>query len=391
MDPVALAADLPDAPAFERALLDTIDVGFDAAFFAWKGDRPTTRAIDERKLDRGLPSGAYEHELRPLKRLAAERSGVVVDTEVLGERAVRSRAYHRDFAAEIHGRHSLLAFLSLRGRPVGALMLGRVGACFNDRDVARVESLLPSLSVARASYAMPFRGPPLPQTAPSTLERIRAFASGERVLASGAITVRDRGGYREMIADGLVWTRASLSDPTRSGWFYIDLMQLAAMHARRVLVIGCGGGVVVRSLAASLPGARIDVVEPSVEVLCLAKGHFGLGDLACVHLHHAEGVDFVARADERAWDAILVDAYDGSELASAFAHPSFFRAARRALSPDGALTFNVIGTLASPDPVRRVESSARTAFSEVRLVPVIDPDEDFALENRRNVVVLARG
>jgi SAM-dependent methyltransferase len=390
MDPVALAARLPDASAFERHVLDALDVPCEASFFAWKGERPTTRGLDARRLDRALRAGAYEHELAPLKRAAQAGRGVVVDTAILGEHGARGCAYHRDFAAERGGRHSLIAFLSLRGQPVGALMLGRTVTSFGEREIARIEQLSADLAVARASYGSPFRGPPLPACPASALDRLRALATGSRVLSRGAITVRDRGGWREMIADSLVWTRASLSDPARSGWFYVDLMQLAALRARRILVVGCGGGVVVRALAEALPGASIDVVDPDPEVLALARAFFGLDSLPGVRLHQADGAAMIARADAREWDAILVDAFDGSALAEPFAQPAFFHAARRALAKAGALSFNVIGTLALGDEIRRVEASARAAFGEVRLVPVIDPDEAIAIENRRNVVVIAR-
>ena len=115
---------------------------------------------------------------------------MAVDTSVLGEPAVRRFAYHRDFAAPIKGRHTLLAFLSVRGRPIGGLMLGRTGTTFSDADIAAVESLLPSLSIARASFRLPWEGGALPTPPRRWLDGLR----GPRVLETShdaAISVRD--------------------------------------------------------------------------------------------------------------------------------------------------------------------------------------------------------
>ena len=121
-DPIALANEVPDAATFDRAVLDLLDrsLGFDAAFLAIQGEQATAVNVDSKKLDSAIARGDYADELAPMKAAALARRGVAVDTQVLGEQHVRALRYHRDFAAPIGGRHSLLAFLTVRGVPTGA-------------------------------------------------------------------------------------------------------------------------------------------------------------------------------------------------------------------------------------------------------------------------------
>lgn len=403
-DPIGLANDAPDERTFERETLDALarSVGFDAAFFAVKGAPSTTRALDASRLDAALARVDYADELAPVRAAALAQAGVAIDTEVLGERRVRASRYHRDFAAPMGGTSSLLAFLSVRGRPIGGLMLGRCGGSFSERERAEVEAILPRLALARASFRLAWPGAPLPLPRAglgrALLDRLRGEVIHERRdEREPTLVVRDRAGYREMVAADargeLVWSRAALDEPERSGWFYVDLLHLAAVRApcqRRFLLVGVGGGVVARQLARTYPGAYIDAVESDPRVVDLARRWFGLDAIPDLSITVGDGAAFLRRAPREAWDAILVDAYDGSELAGALATRGFFADARRALRPGGGVAFNVIGALAGGGDVARVERAARLAGLHPRLVPVLDPGEAYSASAVRNVVVIGR-
>lgn len=403
-DPIALAHEVPDEATFDRAVFDVLqhDVGFDAAFFAWKGDPTTTVNVDAEKLDAAIAAADYAAEIAPMKAEAFAKRGVAVDTDILGEARVRSLRYHRDFAAPIGGRHSLVGFLSLRGAPVGALMLGRCGSTFSEAQRALLEELLPRLAVARASFRLPWFGEPLRTPPSSPGARLAGWLRGEQVHArttegTPAVVVRDRAGYREMVAtdaDGeLVWSRAALDAPERSGWFYVDLLHLAAVrasHQRRILFIGSGGGVSVRQFARVYPGARLDVVEPDPRVVALAREWFGLDAVPNLTFVVDDGASFLRLATAATWDAIIVDAYDGSSLAAPLAGRAFFADAYRALRPGGGLAFNVISALGPGSAAAPIERTARAERFDVRLVPVLDPGEIYSPSAVRNIVLLGR-
>jgi spermidine synthase len=174
-------------------------------------------------------------------------------------------------------------------------------------------------------------------------------------------------------------------------WFYVELFHLAVARARRcrrALFLGCGGGVALRQFARACPGVAIDVVEPDPRVVALARAHFELDTIPRVTVHVAGGADFVARAPAQRWDAVIVDAYDDTELPCGLGTRAFFAGVRACLSAGGAVAMNVIGALGVPGPVRDVERAARAELDDVRLVPVLDPGEAFSPCALRNVIVL---
>lgn len=401
-DPIGLAGELGDGAAFERKTLEQLGeaIGFDAAFFVTKTALPTTVNVDAIRLAEATAKGDYEAELAPVKQAAFAARGVAVDTALLGESWVREQSYFREFAAPIGGRHSLIAFLTVRGQSLGGLMLGRTGSTFSEQDIALVESLLPRIAIGRASFAPPWVGGPLRGAAPSAFSKVVASVRGERQLeridtSDGSIRVRDKGGYREMVAASaageLVWSRAAIEAPTRSGWFYIDLFHLAAVRARfrnRALFVGSGGAVGVRQFATVYPGMKLDVVELDERVVGLAERWFGLDEIPNVSVSIDDGARFVLRAPSDTWDVVVVDAY-GSHLAEGFADRAFFANVRRLLRPGGCLAFNVIGPLLGSSAVQWVERAVRAELSDVQLVPVLDGGEQFSPHAVRNVVILA--
>jgi spermidine synthase len=404
-DLLAAAREIHDATAFERWVLERLRslVAYDAAFLAMKGDRPTTIDVDAAKLDAALGSADYAAEISPLKAAALAGGGLAVDTCVLGERAVRKLSYHRDFVAPVGGRHTLLAFLSLRGRIVGGLMLGRSGRTFTSVELERIRALLPDLTMARVSFRAPWYPAALGGVSPAGLwsrcrERAGVAQLLDRVDVRGqTIEIRDRGRHREMVAISqqgeFIWSRADRRSPRQSGWFYVDLFHLAAVRAKersKVLLIGCGGAVAAHQFATLYPGSSLDIVESDASVVELARRWYGLGEIPNVSIIVDDGRAILARVREPTWDVVVVDAYDASELATGFTQSAFFVDLRRALRPGGCFAFNVVGALSGKGPVREVERAARRIFDDVRLVPVLDAGESYSPSAIRNVVVLGR-
>ncbi|HEY3494311.1 MAG TPA: fused MFS/spermidine synthase [Polyangiaceae bacterium] len=407
IDPVHWAQKFATAVDFERAVLADceLQVGCDVAFFSVTGREtsPTVLGLDRATVEQAVAGGpVYARELMPVKRAALARRGVAVDSDVLGVATMRKSRYYREVAARVGGKHSLLAYLSWQGQPYGMLMLGRTGRAFSGSEVERVEAMLPALGVARAAYGWTAPCAPLAEAPAGALAHLaqRLGLRSERVLGSvdtpsGTISVRDRAGFREMLAargeHELVWSRAALDDAARSGWPYLELFHVAAACARRrerALFVGLGGAVSVRQFARTYPGIRCDVVEKEPAVVALAREFFALDAIPGVTVHVADGADFIANAARESWDMVIVDAYDAVELGAEFSTRRFFAALRRALRPGGTIALNVIGAL-SGRVVAGVAQAASREFAELRLVPVMEPGETFAAETPRNVVIVA--
>lgn len=404
VDPIALAHDCVTSEAFEVELLHALErsIGFDTACFMVDGDMESIRALGlDAKALAQIPRRAetYARDLLPVKQSALTGRGVAVDTEVCGETRVRKTSYYRELVSKLNGRHSLMAYVRWRDRIVATIMLGRNTATFSAREKALVESLLPAVAVGRAAYGLPTRLDVLRSSQKNVFQRV-FDATGSRVLASVAtagseIIVRDRGGFREMVARNgaseLVWTRVSLNDSRRSGWPYIELLHVAAALARqrrRALFIGVGGAVGVRQFAAAYPGLAIDVVECEVAVIELARTWFELDNIPGVTVHLADGVEFIGAATPATWDVVVIDAYDASTFDEKFSDGVFLAKVRAVLRPGGAMACNVIGSLSGSSAVQRFLSAARGHFEQMRLLPVVALGERYAPDTLRNVVVV---
>jgi DNA-binding CsgD family transcriptional regulator len=163
-------------------------VRFPPPFLVWEPTAP--RATPARR-------ARYDRELAEVRRAALARRGVAVDTSVLGARAVRASAYHRDLAAPVGGKHSLLAFARVRGREMGGVMLGRAGGAFRDDDVTAVECALPTIGLALASFGSPELAP-APGMTPREREVLAYLCLGYtnaeigRACGTSANTVRNQ-------------------------------------------------------------------------------------------------------------------------------------------------------------------------------------------------------
>lgn len=394
-DVIGMARELSTPAELEARILAELQrtLGFEVGFFAYAGAVPTVVGFEPAKLAPAFqPGNRYERELMPVKQAALTARGVAVDTQVLGERRVHATAYFNDFAKPVGGKHAMIACLTLRGRLLGALLLGRAHAGFGSQEMARLEGLLPALAVARASFGLPGL-----VSSPLRSELGWPWRRAKARLADGELVVRDRPPFREMVARSaatgaeIVWSRSALDDPSRSGWPYVDLFHLAgalAHRRERALFIGCGAAVAPRQFARSYPGIWCDVVEPEPAVVQFARQYFGADEIPQLRFHSAEGAAFMAAAGPSSWDVVVVDAYDANDLATGIASRTFFASLARVLRPGGAFALNVIGSLESGSTTRTVIDAASSVFDDLRVVPVMTSGERFAPATRRNVVLV---
>jgi spermidine synthase len=409
---IELGQERTTASDFESGVLGLLgrEVGFDVAMFSVRGaeESPTAIGFDPEMMALAVGRAeTYGRELLPVKLAALSARGVAVDTDVLGDAGVRRQRYFNELASRVRGRHSLLALVPFRGRVAAGLLLGRTGSNFSRDEVRRLEDALPAIGISRAVYGWPALVEALPSAAKDGpfarflgSRRSRLLASVE--TSSGTVTVRDRNGFREMVATGaggseLVWTRVELADATKSGWPYIDFFHLAAAAARqrrRALFIGAGGAVALRQFACLYPNIELDVVEREPAVIDLARRWFDLGAIPNLSVWLEDGGDFVERAAasrEKRWDIAVIDAFDADQdqMARPFTERRFFRALRQVLDPGGAIALNLIAPLAAPSALHALLRTLETEFPRWRVVPVVSAHED-SLHARRNLVVIAQ-
>jgi spermidine synthase len=173
----------------------------------------------------------------------------------------------------------------------------------------------------------------------------------------------DAFGERWLLLDGLVHTHLSLESPggtIRCEYVRtVELVPAVRPRARRFLLIGCGGGIMLRLLEGE--GRTFDVVDVDAKVIDAAREDFDAA-VEGVTFHVDDGRRFLKRHGP--WDAVVLDVVSSEMMPEHLSNVDFLREVRGKLTTDGVLFMNSIG-----EPGGRVLASfgktLRTVFEHV--------------------------
>ena len=160
---------------------------------------------------------------------------------------------------------------------------------------------------------------------------------------------------------------------------YIHALYGAARQARarRVLMIGCGGGTLATML--SRAGVAVTLVDIDAKSFRIARSHFQLPD--SVDCQVGDGAAFLRRTKAR-YDAIILDAYAAGQVPRHLVTARFFALAKSRLARGGLLAMNVMVRDDDDRAPDRIAYRLKQIFAHVRLL-----DEEG--EPDRNALVLA--
>ncbi len=146
--------------------------------------------------------------------------------------------------------------------------------------------------------------------------------------------------------DGSVQSEMRIDDPDALVNDYTRKMMaflLFCPQPRRILMIGLGGGSLVKFCNRRLPSTHVTVVEIDAHVIAL-RAHFSIPpDGTDLRVIHGDGARYVADLVDSAEypDVLLVDAYDRDGMARSIAEPEFIENSRRILGDDGVFVMNL--------------------------------------------------
>ncbi len=165
-------------------------------------------------------------------------------------------------------------------------------------------------------------------------------------LSSG-ITVADDGCRRNLYLDGdTLQSSMLLADPERLDLEYGQAMMCAMLFQQspeKVLLIGLGGGSLVKFLLEFCPEATIDVAEINPEIIKVAQKYFLLPTSDRLLIRLAPGEEVVADrlASGDYYDFILIDAFDDNGPARALLEERFLYRCRELLTSGGVFAMNL--------------------------------------------------
>lgn len=207
------------------------------------------------------------------------------------------------------------------------------------------------------------------------------------------LRVRERGTVRSLLfvdeaGEEQCQSSIDLADPGALQLGYTRGLFLSLLQRdpqERVLILGLGGGGMVRFLRHHFPATVVEAVEIDPAVVAVARSHFGIADGPATHLHTADAFDFVATTGE-VYDAIYLDAFLRAPEASGLEEKTrrlktreFLGQLRDRLTPGGLVAFNLIAA----DP--------RTEEDLAAIRDVFPGMARFAVPDSGNLVVIAPG
>lgn len=111
---------------------------------------------------------------------------------------------------------------------------------------------------------------------------------------------------------------------------------------KRIVLIGLGGGSLVKFCHHRLPATHFAAIELDPDVIALAEAFLLPPEGPRLQIIHGDGADYVAQT-EKGIDALLVDAFDKSGFAPGLANREFLESAQGKLSGSGILVVNLAG------------------------------------------------
>jgi spermidine synthase len=170
------------------------------------------------------------------------------------------------------------------------------------------------------------------------------------------IRIRRRGPIRSMIfvrdnGHEVLETQMDLRRPAELKFEYLRYLfasYLFQPEPKRVLIVGLGGGSMVHYLQQTDPGVKIDAVEIDPLVVKLAADMFGTKPSENVNIVTADGLKFIAAAEDQSYDVIYMDAFlkpsaetDGTGAPLALRTQQFYKQLQQKLKPSGVVAFNL--------------------------------------------------
>lgn len=169
------------------------------------------------------------------------------------------------------------------------------------------------------------------------------------------IRIRDRGSRRTLyfVRDSgqeVVETSIDLRAPHLLQVQYTRLMFVSFLYRpppHACLIVGLGGGAMVRFLNHFFPEVRVDVVEIDPVIVAIARQYFGTDARAGTRIFTEDGLAYLQRAPER-YDVIYMDAFlkpgadtDSTGVPLRLKTVAFLQSLHQRLQPGGLIVFNI--------------------------------------------------
>ena len=159
----------------------------------------------------------------------------------------------------------------------------------------------------------------------------------------GPVIVTQRGNTRVLsFGSGLEQSCVSLVKPAYLIHEYTQIMLLGLLFsdARRMFLLGLGGGGLVHCLSQYYPESTLQVVELRQAVIDVAYDWFDLPRLDNLQVVNADAIRYMTKLKQNCCDIIFSDLYEADGMSACQSQQDYIVACYQALSDSGCLVLN---------------------------------------------------
>jgi len=146
-----------------------------------------------------------------------------------------------------------------------------------------------------------------------------------------------------------------------------------ATPIERMLLLGVGGGSLIRFFKKLYPHITIDAVDIDPVILEVSQTYFGLGNIKGLTLHNSDALKHVeenAKKKRNTYGIIVVDLYIGRSIPDFVWEQSFFEKINVLLAKNGSVFINVVHDGKCEEYVKKLRSTLQNMFTKTQEIIV---------------------
>lgn len=136
-------------------------------------------------------------------------------------------------------------------------------------------------------------------------------------------------------------------------------------HPAKLLLLGLGGGDIIKIVHRQKPTVKITAVEWEKEVANVAKKYFGITVSTTLKVVVADAKAYMAR-NKSTYDIVVVDLYSGDQVPHFVESDAFLQRIVKAMHPGGCVVFNYASHNFTKADFAVFETKLRSHFSHVK-------------------------
>jgi len=187
---------------------------------------------------------------------------------------------------------------------------------------------------------------------------------------SGQIVVEEQLGLYSLSVQNLIQSGGLVKGIWRKVLKRIN-SQFDNLVIRNCLVLGLGGGTVVKLIKKYWPEAKIIGLEIDPEIIKISQKYFGLDQIEDLKIIQADAFKWLQNynllKDCNFFDLIIVDLYLGRQFPKQAEKPAFFQDLKKHLTAEGIIVFNRLRTA----PLKKFAQILKKHFGQIEQINTV--------------------